>query len=155
SNPDATPVYTQQLHALKITNGQEITGSPVTINPAVPGTGDGGTTIAFNPLTQNQRAALTLATSGDTKTVYVAWSSHCDKGTYHGWLVGYDATSLAQVAVFNDSPNSVRAGIWQSGDGAGVDADGNVFVITGDGPFDVNTGGSDYGDSFVKLAPNA
>jgi hypothetical protein len=155
SNPDATPVYTQQLHALSISNGQEISGSPVTIDPEVPGTGDGGTTDTFNALTQNQRAALTFVANGGTKTVYVAFSSYCDNGTYHGWLLGYDATSLAPVAVFNDSPNGSQAAIWQSGDGPAVDADANLFVTTGNGTFDVNTGGVDYGDSFIKLAPNS
>jgi hypothetical protein len=155
SNPDATPVYTQQLHALNITNGQDISGSPVTINPEVPGTGDGGTTINFNSLTQNQRAALTLVSIGGVKTVYVAWASHCDLGTYHGWVVGFDATSLDQVSVFNDTPNAAQGGIWQSGDGLGVDADGSIFVISGTGIFDVNTGGVDYGDSFIKLTPGS
>ncbi len=60
--------------------------------------------------------------------MYIASASLCDKGTYHGWVVGYDATSLAQVAAFNDSPNGSQAGIWQSDDGPGVDADGNLFV---------------------------
>jgi hypothetical protein len=155
SNPGATPVYTQQLHALSITNGQEISHSPVTINPEVPVTGDGGTTITFNPLTQNQRAALTLVSNGGIKTVYLAWSSQCDLGTYHGWVVGYDATSLAQVAAFNDTPNGSQGGIWHGGDGLAVDADGSLFAISGNGTFDVNTGGVDYGDSFMKLSPGS
>jgi hypothetical protein len=150
SNPGASPVYTQQLHALNIANGQEISGSPVTIDPQV--SGSGGTT-SFNALIEGQRAALTLVVNGDTKTVYVAWASHGDNGPYHGLVVGYDATSLAQVAVFNVTPHGVQGGIWQSCDGPGVDADGNLFVLSGNGTFDANTGGDDYGDSFMKLAP--
>ena len=38
------------------------------------------------------------------------------------------------------------------GDGVATDSDGNLFFITGDGAFDANTGGTDYGDSFVKLS---
>src|SRR5262249_9574560 len=38
------------------------------------------------------------------------------------------------------------------GDGPGVDASGNLYFITGDGTLDADTGGNDYGDSFVKLS---
>ena len=31
---------------------------------------------------------------------------------------------------------------------------GNIFVIVGNGTFDADNGGPDYGDSFVKLTPN-
>ena len=38
------------------------------------------------------------------------------------------------------------------GDGIATDSTGNLYFITGDGTFDVNTGGKDYGDTFVKLS---
>lgn len=43
--------------------------------------------------------------------VYIACSSHCDRGPYHGFLMAYDATTLAQVAVFNtaDAKGPVRS----------------------------------------------
>ena len=35
---------------------------------------------------------------------------------------------------------------------AGLAADSNsVYFVTGNGPFDANTGGADYGDSAIKL----
>jgi hypothetical protein len=42
-------------------------------------------------------------------------------------------------------------GIWQSGAGPSADASGNVFAITGNGTFDADTGGRNFGDSFLKL----
>jgi len=40
-----------------------------------PGTGDGGTTVTFDPLFQNQRPGLVLTSDGG---VVIGWASHCD-----------------------------------------------------------------------------
>jgi hypothetical protein len=84
--------YVQRLHALDITTGLDKPGSPVTIQATFPGTGEGGTTLTFNPKNYKQRPGLLLLNG----VVYTAWSSHCDIGAYHGWLIAYDAHSLAQ-----------------------------------------------------------
>jgi hypothetical protein len=148
--------YVQQLHALDLTNGDEQPNSPVTITVQVAGTGDGEAPVIFiNMLRANQRALLTLVKIEGRSTVYAAFASHGDLQPYPGWVPGYDAKTLEQVPVFNDSPNSSEAGIWQSGRGPGVDAEGNLFVVSGNGTFDLNTGGVDYGDSVINLAPDA
>jgi len=36
--------------------------------------------------------------------------------------------------------------------GAAADADGNIYVSTGNGALDKNTGGLDFGDSLIKLS---
>ena len=145
--------YVQRLHALDITTGAEALGGPVDIDASVPGTGDGsdGANISFEPLRQNQRPAL-LLTQG---VVYIAFASHGDYGPYHGWLLGYDAATLQQVAVFNATPNGGAGGIWQSGGGPSADTSGNIYVITGNGTFDADVGGMDFGDSFLKLSTQA
>ena len=38
--------------------------------------------------------------------VYIAWGSHGDHGNYHGWILGYDASTLAQVRAFSPSAMS-------------------------------------------------
>jgi len=54
--------------------------------------------------------------------------------------------------VFDDSPNGTRGGIWQGGEPPAADADGNIYLVTGNGTFDASTGGTEFGDSFVKLS---
>jgi hypothetical protein len=145
--------YVQRLHALDITTGAEKFGGPVVIQASVPGTGDGsaGGNLPFDLLRQNQRAGLLLANG----VVYIAFASHGDNDPYHGWLLGYDEATLQQVAVFNATPNGSRGGIWQSGNGSAADSSGNIFVITGNGTFDADVGGIDFGESFLKLSTNA
>ena len=145
----------QKLHALDVASGAEKLGGPVTITATAPGTGDGsdGGTIAFDPLREHQRAALTLANG----VVYIAWASHCDNGPYHGWVIGYDAATLAQVAVFDATPDGSDGGIWQSGGGAAVDVDGNLYFATGNGTFDwqqPTPPNDDFGDTLLKLTPS-
>ena len=139
--------YVHRLHALDITSGSERSNSPVVISPTAQGSGG---TIAFDTLRQKERAALLLVGN----TVYLAASSHCDIEPYHGWLVGYDKSSLNQTAVFNTTPNGSEGAIWMSDGGSSADAEGQIYVSTANGTFDANTGGPDYGDSFVKLDPS-
>ena len=141
--------YFQHLHALAITTGVEKFGGPKLITASVPGVGAGAAKgqVAFDPLKENSRAALTLANGA----VYVAWASSCDVDPYHGWVMAYDPQTLAQKAVLNVNPNGTEAGIWLSGTGPAVDAEGNLYVPTGNGTFDVDSGGHDYGDSVLKL----
>jgi hypothetical protein len=88
-------------------------------------------------------------------TIYLTFgSSGCDGGPTHGWVLAYDAQTLQQTAVLNLSPDNPegRNAIWQSGAGPAADAGGNVYFETGNGPFDADSGGRDYGDSFVKIS---
>jgi len=140
----------QRLHALDVGTGEEKFGGPVEIHASVAGWGDGSLAgqVAFDPLRNNQRPGLLL----NNGVVYIAWASHCDNGPYHGWLMAYDAGTLAQVAVWNATPDGGLGGIWHAGSAPAADADGNVFVATGNGTFDAATGGADFGDSLVKFS---
>src|SRR6266436_5850546 len=115
--------YFQRLHALDIATGQEKFGGPVVVQASVPGTGDGGTNVSFNAQYQHNRPGLLLLSN----VVYLAYASHCDWAPYHGWLLGYGATNLQQVCVFNTTPNGGEGGIWSSGMGLAADAGGNLY----------------------------
>src|SRR4029077_9800995 len=101
-----------------------------------------------------------LLTNG---TIYTAWASFCDVEPYSGWIIAYNEQTLARTAVFNSDPNGTPpssdlpfgsgSGIWQAGSPIGVDAAGNLYAATGNGPFDttMNSGfpaSGDYGDTF-------
>ena len=85
--------------------------------------------------------------------MYFGFGSHGDNQPYHGWLLGYNATTLQRVLAFCSTPNGEGGGIWQSGGGLAIDSAGNFFFATGDGSFTVNSGGVDYGDTFLKFNP--
>ncbi|HTC93898.1 MAG TPA: hypothetical protein VK699_10635, partial [Terriglobales bacterium] len=127
----------QRLRAIDITTGNDRAGTAQVVIQA----------NGFNPVVQNQRPALTLSQG----LVYIAWSSFCDFGGYHGFVMGYDASTFQQVHVFNDTPSGTQAGIWQAGQGATVDFNGDLYYMTGNGTFDNN---ANFGESFVKLNPS-
>jgi len=142
------------LYALDVATGHERLGSPALISGKVAGTGDPsypldapGGLLAFNPLMHWQRAGL-LELNGN---IYIGFGSHQDARPYHGWLFGYDGASLRRVLIKCITPNGTEGGIWQSGAGLAADTLGNVYLSTGNGTFDANTGGSDYGESVLKM----
>ena len=140
----------QRLHALDLTTGAERLGGPVAISASVPGTGAGsvGGMVSFNPVREDQRPGLTLSNG----VVYIAWASYCDNTPFHGWMIGYNSSTLQQAAVWNSAPNGNDGGIWQGGASPAVDAFGNLYAMTGNGTFDAESGGLDYGDTLVKFS---
>ena len=140
--------YVQRLHALDISSGAERPASPVAIHATYPGTGEGGHTLVFAPRNYKQRPGLLLLNG----VVYTAFSSHCDIGTYHGWLMGYDAKTLAQVSVYNNTPNGNQGSLWTGGAAPAADENGNIYLVAGNGTFDFAGGGGDLGESYIKLS---
>jgi hypothetical protein len=152
----AGPVYHQRLYALNLATGQQ--DGVVEIQATYPGTGphnDGRGNVIFDPGAYEERSGLLLLNG----IVYTAWTSHCDIPPYTGWIIGYAETTLAQTTILNVDPNGSGSGnsIWGSGAGPAADTNGNIFVLTANGPFDttLNNGfpsQGDYGDTFLKLS---
>ena len=120
-----TTNYVQRLHALDITTGAEKPGGPVVIQATVPGTGAGSSDgqLPFDPLRENQRTGLLLLNG----VVYFGFSSHGDDQPYHGWIFGYNASTLQQTLAFCLTPNQEGAGVWMSGGGIAADATGALY----------------------------
>jgi Chitobiase/beta-hexosaminidase C-terminal domain/Legume lectin domain len=135
--------FFQRLHALDITTGAEKLDGPVTIQASY-----NNGALDFDPLTNNNRTGL-LQSNGN---IYLAWASHCDHSPYNGWIIAYDQATLQQKAVWIDTPNGTRGGIWMSGAGLAADAMGRVFLSIGNGTFDTTGNPVDFGESIVKLA---
>src|SRR5271167_2786779 len=148
--------YHQRLHALDLKTGAELFGGPVEIKATYPGTGDGSQNgmVIFAPGQFAERAGL-LELGG---VIYIAFTSHCDFRPYTGWVMGYNASTLAQTSVIDVTPNGNEGAIWMAGTGLAGDANGNIYLLDGNGTFDatLNAQGfpinGDYGNGFIKLS---
>jgi hypothetical protein len=162
TNTAQTSFY-QRVHAIDFLTGNEKPGSPMLISGTAAGDGDGTATVTFNSKQELQRPGLAFVNGN----VYIAWGSHEDQSPYYGWMMGYhyNGTSFSQTAVFNAAPNKNTgagalgkgAGIWMSGGAPAADSSGNLYVLTGNGIFDVTNPSppnDDYGDSLLKLSPS-
>ncbi|HEX8792099.1 MAG TPA: hypothetical protein VF765_14190 [Polyangiaceae bacterium] len=150
---DSGGKFHHRLHALDLTTGAEKLGGPIDVSPTAPGTGANSQngTVQFDPGTHYQRCALLL----EGGVVYVGIGSNAESNTdNHGWVVGYKASDLTPTMTFCTSPNDNWVSVWQSGGGPASDSAGYVYLETANGTFDVDTGGSDYGDSALKLDPS-
>ena len=150
------PVY--RLHALNLQTLGDKPGSPIAVS-ASHSLAD-GTTYDFNSLVQRQRPAL-LESGGN---VYAAFGSFCDFafGRSRGWLLGWNASTLAPLAANELTDNLTSAqtkgtnyflsSIWMSGYGIADDGMGNLFFATGNSDPSLNTyGTNNIEESAVKM----
>jgi hypothetical protein len=146
----STGASTFRLSALDIITGAQKFGGPVTIQASVPGTNSSSINgIVYLTTSCVQRAALLVANS----TVYIGFGSR-----QSGWFLAYSAETMAQTGVFNASPNldgeggyPGAGGVWMGGGGPAADDNGNIFITTGDGPWDGLTA---WGNSVLKFSNN-
>jgi hypothetical protein len=138
-----------RLNALDITTGAQKFGGPVAIHASVPGTNATNVNgVVSLPASCIQRSALLLANGN----VYMGFGS-----CHEGWLLAYNAKTLAQVGKFSMSPNldgegqyASAGGVWMGSGGPVADSAGNIYVSTGNGPWDGKTA---FSDSILKFSP--
>jgi hypothetical protein len=138
---------TFRLNALNILTGAQKFGGPVTIKASVPGTAsDAVNGVVTLPSSCIQRAALLLVNG----TVYIGFGS-----CHSGWLLAYNAQTLSETGVFNASPNldgegtyASAGGVWMGSGGPVADSAGNIYITTGNGPWDGKTA---WSDSILKF----
>jgi len=156
--------YLHRIHALNLVDGSEKSFSPVEVNVSIPGNGAGssGGTLPFQAIQELQRSALTLADG----VLYVAYAGYTDTTAtdpFHGWIIGFDASNLQILNdhIFNSTPNGTtgqfgaiagEGGIWMGNGGLAVDDENNLYFAVGDGNFNAYSGGTEYGDSVIKLS---
>jgi hypothetical protein len=153
---DASKNYHQRVHALDLALGTELFGGPVEVQAKYPGQGDNsdGTDVIFYPSQYQERAGLLLMNG----ILYTGWTSHCDARPYTGWIIAYNAETLAQTSVLNVTPNGSGGSIWMAGSGLAADTSGNIYFLDANGVFDTTLNssgfpnGGDYGNAFMKLS---
>lgn len=156
---DGSGNYFHRLHALDLTSGAELFGGPKDIQAKYPGKGDNtdGTNVVFDAKQYKSRPGLLLLNG----VVYTAWGSHCDFAPYTGWIMGYDAGTLAQTTVLDVVPNGSEGGIWMSGAGIAADGSGNIYVLNGNGDFGTTLNAlgfpanANYGNAFLKVSTSS
>jgi outer membrane protein assembly factor BamB len=153
---DSAGASHQRLHALDVTTGAELAGSPAEILASYPGTGAKSTQgrVYFDPSQYAERAGLLLLNG----TIYTGWTSHCDQEPYTGWLMANSESTLAQTSVLNLTPNGSEGSIWMSGAGLAADYSGNIYFLDANGTFDTTLDANgfptnhDFGNGFLKVS---
>jgi outer membrane protein assembly factor BamB len=142
------------LHAISIRDGHPV-HPPLNLEGAVFNPGHGLAQVKFQSAGRKQRASLLLTKVGGTTTVFVGFGSLQEtSSSSQGWVIACNAAPFELAAAWASTVRFHGAGIWQAGAGLAADADGSIYLMTGNGGFDAVT---DWGESFVKLkyAPRA
>jgi len=147
--------YAHVLHKYDLSTGKDMPESPIVIKGSVAGNGRDSVNgvVSFNQKSENDRGALLLANG----IVYVPFASINDAPVFHGWIFGYDATTMKRRYVFNTTPNNSsnhngdgeQGGIWNGT--VAADPNNVVFTATGNGTWDSAVG--DWGNTYLKLVP--
>jgi hypothetical protein len=148
--------YYQRLYAFDITSGAPLFGGPHTITASYPGSGSNSQNgmITFDPAQYKERTGLLLLGG----KIYTTWASHCDIQDYSGWIMSFDANTLAATNVLNLTPNGSDGAVWMSGAGPAADSSGNIYLLDGNGTFDTSLNSSgfpskgNFGNCFCKIS---
>jgi hypothetical protein len=136
-NPTTARYY---MYVLNVGDGSRVT-PPVLLQ--------GGTgTQDFNAQMRKQRAALLETDVKGVRTVF-----GCSGTVYEtaagaaGYCFAFDTYTNRFTALLPTTAGE-GAGIWMGGGGPAADADGYIYLVTGNGDFD---GQTQWGESFLKL----
>jgi outer membrane protein assembly factor BamB len=145
--------FHHQLHSIALDTGLDNANSPAEVAGEV--TMSDGEQAVFSSHAQLQRPGLLV----DNGMVYAAFGSHGDNfpSVTRGWVFAYDELTLQPTAIYTteiDPATEYLATIWMAGFGLAADPSGDLYFSTGNGTFDGNTGGGDFGDSVIELTPN-
>jgi hypothetical protein len=72
--------------------------------------------------------------------------------------MGHNADTLAATTVLNVVPNGSKGAFWSSGGGIAADAQGNIYLLSGNGDFGTSLDGNgfpsnkNFGNAFLKLS---
>jgi len=137
-NPQTARYY---MFVLRVTDGSLVV-PPVLIQ------GKSGTQD-FNAAMRKQRSSLVETNVNGVKTVLGCSGTinETQSGVASGYCFAFDVASNTVSAMLALTA-AEGAGVWMAGQGVTADAQGYLYLITGNGDFD---GVSQWGESFLKL----
>jgi hypothetical protein len=102
----------------------------------------------FNAAMRKQRSSLVETTVNGVKTVFFCSGTVFETAAgSSGYCFAFDTLTNAITAMLPTTMGE-GAGVWMAGQGPAADAQGNLYLVTGNGYFD---GASQWGESFIKL----
>jgi hypothetical protein len=105
-----------------------------------------------NQLDQLQRTGLAL---DDGEVIAGFGGNDGDCGNYHGWLVAFPEGGGAEAAFeVASAPGDAQGAVWMGGAAPEIDAQGNIWVATGNSAFTSGSPPYDNSDGVVELSPS-
>jgi hypothetical protein len=103
----------------------------------------------FNGAMRKQRSSLVETNVNGVKTIFGCSGTifETQAGVASGYCFAFDVANNTVSAMLATTAGE-GAGVWMAGQGAVADAQGFLYVLTGNGDFD---GASQWGESFLKL----
>jgi hypothetical protein len=154
-----------EVFALNLNDGSVVTGWPLAFTRSLldrlnRNTLNGGHAVPFDSYDGDQRGALVLSSNGDTLYVDFAcyhaanpgWVTTVATGVTKGVPNGQIPAVVSAYSAVDSDVISANGGMWGAG-GPAVDADGNLFVSTGDSPDGTGQTPGAWGNSVLEWAP--
>jgi len=124
------------MHVLRVRDGSRVV-APVLIQG-----------LDFNAQMRKQRSALVETNINGVKTVFGCSGTVMETGAgASGYCFAFNVKTNKLSAMLAMTAGE-GAGIWMAGQGPAADAQGHLYVITGNGDFD---GAGQWGESFLEL----
>jgi outer membrane protein assembly factor BamB len=133
--------------------GLNLSTGAITFKQRIVGHPTNDSHLSFSALPEGQRASLLLMNGW----VYAAFASHCDHGSYNGYVAGVNTSTNATTLWADESGvSNEKGGIWQSGGGVMSDGSGRIFVTSGNGISPPNGAGNkppgQLAESVIRLS---
>src|SRR4029077_11248236 len=110
--------------------GLNVSTGAITFKQRIVGHPTNDSHLSFSALPEGQRAGLLLLNGW----LYATFASHCDNGSYNGYVGGVNtATNATTLWADESGVSNEKGGIWQSGGGVMSDGAGRIFVTSGNG----------------------
>jgi hypothetical protein len=154
-----------EVFALNLNDGSLVSGWPLAFTQSLldslnQNKLNGGNAVLFSSSGADQRGALALSPDGSTLYVDFAcygssnpgWMTTVATGVTNGVANGQTPAVMSAYSGVDSTAASANAGMWGAG-GPAVDANGNMFVSTGDSSSGTGQTPGAWGNSVLEFGP--